>query len=144
MPLTAASIDDEDGHRLPTPSTAAAAVNNDDGHQRCPPPPSTEDVIATTTSFDVDVDGGSNDATYCRLPSTARTAIDRRHLQPPPLPQLTTTMAIGAARRCHQLKMSFPPPPSIDIKWRYIPFVTPPCPPRVPPMFPHLSALLWQ
>ena len=141
-PLTAASVDEEDGHRPPTPSTAAAAVNDNDGqHQRRLPPPSTKDVIATATSFDVDVNGGGKDATYRRLLSTARTAIDlRRHRPPPqPQPQPTMTMAIGAARRRHRPKTSLPP-----VERRYIQFVSPPCPPRIPPVFPHLYALFWQ
>ena len=142
MPLTAASIDDEDGHPPPTPSTAAAAVDNDNGHQRCLPPPSTKDVIAPATSFNVDVDGGGKDATYRRLPSTARTAIDRNHLQRLPLPQSTMTMAIGTARPRHRLKTSLPPSPSINVQRQYISFVSPPCPPCVPPVFPYLSALL--
>ena len=141
-PLTAASIDDEDGHQPPTPSIATTVVDNNNGHQRRPPLPSTKGVIATATSFDVDADGGGKDATYRRLPSTARTAIDRRRLQPPPLLQSTMTMAIGAARGCHQPKTSLPPPPSVNVERRYIPFLTPPCSPRVPPVFPHLSALL--
>ena len=129
-PLTAASINDEDGHRPPTPSTAAAAVNDDDGHQRRPPPPSTEDVIVTATSFDVDVDGGGKDATYRHLPSMARTAIDRRRCRSRQRrwPSAPPAAAIDQRRHCHCR------PPSTSSGG-----ISRSCLLRVPPVFPPCS-----